>query len=191
MRNRKIQATGERDEVLLDENLVDIIYSETPIFVREHTKKLLKASVFNDTLFLSQNNVMDYSLMAGFDDTNREIIVGIIDCIRTYTWDKKLESWIKDRGKNKPTITSPRDYRNRFRIAMEKYILQAPNCWHQFSGRLVGQGADGRRAPVEGRSSMEAGHKRGVSGSSAVGSNTVMDMGRTLAYGDGRNARRA
>jgi len=191
MRNRKIQATGERDEVLLDENLVDIIYSETPIFVREHTKKLLKASVFNDTLFLSQNNVMDYSLMAGFDDTQREIIVGIIDCIRTYTWDKKLESWIKDRGKNKPTITSPRDYRNRFRIAMEKYILQAPNCWHQFSGRLVGQSVDGRRALVEGRSSMEAGHKRGVSGSSAAGSSTVMDMGRTLAYGDGRNARRA
>jgi len=78
MRNRKIESTGERDEVLLDENLVDIIYSETPIFVREHTKKLLKASVWNDTLFLSQNNVMDYSLMAGFDDTNHEIIVGII-----------------------------------------------------------------------------------------------------------------
>jgi 1-phosphatidylinositol-3-phosphate 5-kinase len=78
MRNRKIQSTGERDEVLLDENLVDIIYSETPIFVREHTKKLLKASVWNDTLFLSQNNVMDYSLMAGFDDTNHEIVVGII-----------------------------------------------------------------------------------------------------------------
>jgi 1-phosphatidylinositol-3-phosphate 5-kinase len=136
MRNRKIQSTGERDEVLLDENLVDIIYSETPIFVREHTKKLLKASVWNDTLFLSQQNVMDYSLMAGFDDTRREIIVGIIDCIRTYTWDKKLESWIKDRGKNKPTITSPKDYRNRFRIAMEKYILQAPNCWHQFNPRV-------------------------------------------------------
>ncbi|CAI6336064.1 unnamed protein product [Periconia digitata] len=142
MRNRKIESTGERDEVLLDENLVDIIYSETPIFVREHTKKLLKASVWNDTLFLSQNNVMDYSLMAGFDDTNREIIVGIIDCIRTYTWDKKLESWIKDRGKNKPTITSPKDYRNRFRIAMEKYILQAPNCWHQFQGRVVGVGVE-------------------------------------------------
>jgi 1-phosphatidylinositol-3-phosphate 5-kinase len=78
MRNRKIQSTGERDEVLLDENLVDIIYSETPIFVREHTKKLLKASVWNDTLFLSQQNVMDYSLMAGFDDTRCEIIVGII-----------------------------------------------------------------------------------------------------------------
>ncbi|KAH7405984.1 hypothetical protein DE146DRAFT_650397 [Phaeosphaeria sp. MPI-PUGE-AT-0046c] len=169
MRNRKIQSTGERDEVLLDENLVDIIYSETPIFVREHTKRLLKASVWNDTLFLSQNNVMDYSLMAGFDDTNREIIVGIIDCIRTYTWDKKLESWIKDRGKNKPTITSPKDYRMRFRVAMEKYILQAPNCWHQFSGRIVGQGgAESKRMVLEGvgAGGGARGHKRNTSGSS-------------------------
>lgn len=188
MRNRKIQATGERDEVLLDENLVDIIYSETPIFVREHTKKLLKASVFNDTLFLSQNNVMDYSLMAGFDDTNREIIVGIIDCIRTYTWDKKLESWIKDRGKNKPTITSPKDYRNRFRIAMEKYILQAPNCWHQFPSRMTPQnaGVNRTRHVLEGVGADggkdSGGHKRGVSGSSTAASTVregnVRDMGR-------------
>ncbi|USP82691.1 uncharacterized protein yc1106_09965 [Curvularia clavata] len=184
MRNRKIQATGERDEVLLDENLVDIIYSETPIFVREHTKKLLKASVFNDTLFLSQNNVMDYSLMAGFDDTNREIIVGIIDCIRTYTWDKKLESWIKDRGKNKPTITSPRDYRNRFRIAMEKYILQAPNCWHQFSGRLVGQSMDTRRTIGDGGAMpSDPGHKRVLSNASTAGSASGRDMGASLAWG--------
>jgi len=193
MRNRKIQATGERDEVLLDENLVDIIYSETPIFVREHTKKLLKASVFNDTLFLSQNNVMDYSLMAGFDDTNREIIVGIIDCIRTYTWDKKLESWIKDRGKNKPTITSPKDYRNRFRIAMEKYILQAPNCWHQFSGRMVPQNAsiNGTRQVMEGVGADGGGrvpqHSRGVSGSSTGAASAVRefnawDMGRRKTF---------
>lgn len=58
------------------------------------------------------------------------------DCIRTYTWDKKLETWIKDRGKNKPTITSPKDYKNRFRIAMSKYILLAPNCWHHFSVQI-------------------------------------------------------
>ncbi|KAJ9661097.1 Mitochondrial distribution and morphology protein 12 [Coniosporium apollinis] len=135
MRNRKIQSTGERDEVLLDENLVDIIF-EQPIFVREHTKKLLSTGVWNDTLFLSLRNVMDYSLMAGFDDERKEIIVGIIDCIRTYTWDKKLESWIKDRGKNKPTITSPKEYRKRFREAMSAYILQAPNCWHGYQQQI-------------------------------------------------------
>jgi 1-phosphatidylinositol-3-phosphate 5-kinase len=146
MRNRKIQSTGEQDEVLLDENLVDLIF-EKPIFVREHTWRMLKASVWNDTLFLSKQNVMDYSLMAGFEDEAREIIVGIIDCIRTYTWDKKLETWIKDRGKNKPTVTSPKDYRNRFRVAMSKYILQAPNCWHQFQAQQSHAGQRQLRLP--------------------------------------------
>ena len=125
MRNRRIQSTGEQNEVLLDENMVEFIY-ESPLFSREHSKKLLRASVWNDTLFLSKQNVMDYSLMIAIDEERKELVVGIIDCIRTYTWDKKLEFWIKDRGKNKPTVTSPRDYKNRFREAMGRYVLQAP-----------------------------------------------------------------
>ena len=125
MRNRRIQSTGEQNEVLLDENMVEFIY-ESPLFSREHSKKLLRASVWNDTLFLSKQNVMDYSLMVAIDEVRKELVVGIIDCIRTYTWDKKLEFWIKDRGKNKPTVTSPRDYKNRFREAMGRYVLQAP-----------------------------------------------------------------
>ncbi len=125
MRNRHIQSTGEQNEVLLDENMVEFIY-ESPLFAREHAKRLLRATVFNDTLFLQKQNVMDYSLMIAIDETRNELVVGIIDCIRTYTWDKKLESWIKDRGKNRPTVTSPRDYKQRFREAMGRYILQAP-----------------------------------------------------------------
>ncbi|EXJ96344.1 1-phosphatidylinositol-3-phosphate 5-kinase [Capronia coronata CBS 617.96] len=136
MRNRKINATGERNEVLLDENMVEFIY-ESPLFTREHSKKLLRSSVHNDTLFLARQNVMDYSLMLAIDETRKELVVGIIDCIRTYTWDKKLESWIKDRGfarggKNRPTVTSPKEYKRRFREAMNRYVLEAPSCWYQF-----------------------------------------------------------
>jgi 1-phosphatidylinositol-3-phosphate 5-kinase len=136
MRNRKINATGEKNEVLLDENMVEFIY-ESPLFTREHSKKLLRSSVHNDTLFLARQNVMDYSLMVAIDEVRKELVVGIIDCIRTYTWDKKLESWIKDRGfarggKNRPTVTSPKEYKRRFREAMNRYVLEAPNCWHQF-----------------------------------------------------------
>ncbi|ELR03550.1 1-phosphatidylinositol-3-phosphate 5-kinase [Pseudogymnoascus destructans] len=138
MRNRKIQSTGEQNEVLLDENMVEFIY-ESPLFAREHSKKLLKASVWNDTLFLARQDVMDYSLMVAVDEARKELVVGIIDCIRTYTWDKKLESWIKDRGfagggRNRPTVTSPKEYKSRFREAMDRYVLQAPNCWHHFGG---------------------------------------------------------
>ncbi|KAI8963609.1 hypothetical protein F5Y11DRAFT_364944 [Daldinia sp. FL1419] len=140
MRNRKIQSTGERNEVLLDENMVEYIY-ESPLFAREHSKKLLRASVWNDTLFLARQNVMDYSLMIAVDEVKKELVVGIIDCIRTYTWDKKLESWIKDRGfagggRNRPTVTSPKEYKSRFREAMARYILEAPDCWHQPSAPL-------------------------------------------------------
>lgn len=126
MRNRRIQSTGEQNEVLLDENMVDFIY-ESPLFAREHSKKLLRASVWNDTLFLSRQNVMDYSLMIAIDEERKELVVGIIDVIRTYTWDKKLEFWFKEKGgKGRPTVTSPRDYKNRFREAMGRYVLQAP-----------------------------------------------------------------
>lgn len=127
MRNRKIQSTGEQNEVLLDENMVEYIY-ESPLFAREHSKKLLRASVWNDTLFLARQNVMDYSLMIAIEDERKELVVGIVDCIRTYTLDKKLESWIKDRGfagggRNRPTITSPKEYKSRFREAMARYVF--------------------------------------------------------------------
>lgn len=126
MRNRKIQSTGEQNEVLLDENMVEYIY-ESPLFAREHAKRLLRASVWNDTLFLARQDVMDYSLMIAVDEVKKELVVGIIDCIRTYTWDKRLESWIKDRGfagggRNRPTVTSPKEYKSRFREAMARYV---------------------------------------------------------------------
>ncbi|KAI5279728.1 1-phosphatidylinositol-3-phosphate 5-kinase, partial [Ascosphaera acerosa] len=125
MRNRKVESTGKRDEVLLDENMVEFIF-ENPLFTRSHSKKLLNQSVWNDTLFLVRQNVMDYSLMLAIDGPKSEVVVGIIDCIRTYTWDKKVESWIKGGGKNRPTIMGPREYKNRFRQAMARYVLHAP-----------------------------------------------------------------
>jgi 1-phosphatidylinositol-3-phosphate 5-kinase len=51
------------------------------------------------------------------------------DYIRTYTWDKKLESWVKDASflggganKGEPTIVTPKQYKARFRSAMERYF---------------------------------------------------------------------
>ena len=131
MRNRHVQSTGKQDEVLLDENLVEFIY-ESPLFIREHSKKVLRASVWNDTLFLSKLNVMDYSLLVGIDSDSNELVIGIVDFIRTFTWDKKLESWVKETGflgggGKEPTIVTPRQYKNRFREAMDKYFLMVPD----------------------------------------------------------------
>ncbi|KAK9472847.1 uncharacterized protein V1510DRAFT_377618 [Dipodascopsis tothii] len=130
MRNRHVEQTGRANEVLLDENMVEYIF-ESPLFVREHAKKILRASLWNDTLFLSKMNVMDYSLVIAIDPDRHQLVVGIIDCLRTFTWDKKLESWVKERGLvggggKVPTVVTPRQYKIRFREAMERYILMVP-----------------------------------------------------------------
>ncbi|ORX50150.1 hypothetical protein DM01DRAFT_1308441 [Hesseltinella vesiculosa] len=133
MRNRHVESTGKQDEVLLDENLVELIF-QSPLFIRSHAKDLLRSSLHNDTLFLSNHNVMDYSLLVGIDEEREELVVGIVDFIRTFTWDKKLESWVKDSvflggGGKEPTIVSPRQYRLRFKAAMERYFLMVPDVW--------------------------------------------------------------
>lgn len=135
MRNRHVEQTGRENEVLLDENMVEFIYG-SPLFVPGHSKRLLSQSVWNDTLFLSKMNVMDYSLVVAIDPEKHELVVGIIDFIRTFTWDKKLESWVKERslvggGIKEPTVVSPRQYKFRFREAMERYVLLVPDCWTQ------------------------------------------------------------
>lgn len=37
-------------------------------------------------LFLSNLNVMDYSLVVGVDSDKHELVVGIVDYVRTFTW---------------------------------------------------------------------------------------------------------
>ena len=61
------------------------------------------------------------------------------DYIRTYTWDKKLESWVKDStflggaNKGEPTIIGPKQYRHRFLSAMERYFpLVSLNKWQLY-----------------------------------------------------------
>lgn len=137
MRNRHVTQTGRENEVLLDENMIEYIY-ESPLFVKEHLKKLLRGSLFNDTSFLSVMDVMDYSLIIGIDDSSKKLYIGIIDWLRTFTWDKKVENWVKGNnliGGNKkgkdPTIVTPKQYRIRFREAMERYILEVPDIWYE------------------------------------------------------------
>ncbi|KZT08628.1 uncharacterized protein LAESUDRAFT_757348 [Laetiporus sulphureus 93-53] len=133
-RNRHVQCTGRENEVLLDENLVETAHL-APFYLREHSKRILRGALFNDSKFLAEINVMDYSLVVGVDSLKNELVVGIVDYIRTYTWDKKLESWVKDSAflgganRGEPTIISPRQYRQRFLSAMERYFPLVPDRW--------------------------------------------------------------
>ncbi|QRV97609.1 1-phosphatidylinositol-4-phosphate 5-kinase [Ceratobasidium sp. AG-Ba] len=132
-RNRMVQRTGRENEVLLDDNLVQASYTE-PYYLREHTKRILRGAIWSDTQFLADLNVMDYSMLVGVDDGSKELVVGIVDFVRTFTWDKKLESMVKETlggaGKGEgPTIVTPTLYRDRFRTAMEHYFPLVPDRW--------------------------------------------------------------
>ncbi|GKD59881.1 1-phosphatidylinositol-3-phosphate 5-kinase FAB1B, partial [Tanacetum coccineum] len=48
--------------------------------------------------WLQSVDVMDYSLLVGVDEQNHELVLGIIDFMRQYTWDKHLETWVKASG---------------------------------------------------------------------------------------------
>lgn len=76
---------------------------------------------------------MDYSLLVGVDTHRRELVCGIIDYLRQYTWDKQLETWVKASlvvPKNQlPTIISPREYKKRFRKFITTYFLSVPDHW--------------------------------------------------------------
>ena len=135
-RNRYVQETGRAGEVLLDENLVHDTRTN-PFLVREHSKRILRTALYNDSLFLTEMNVMDYSLILALDSKRNEMVIGIIDYLRTYTWDKRVESFVKETailgggGKGEPTIITPRQYRMRFLTFLDRNILMTPDPWVQ------------------------------------------------------------
>ncbi|XP_028663874.2 1-phosphatidylinositol 3-phosphate 5-kinase isoform X2 [Erpetoichthys calabaricus] len=136
LRNRNVKTDSGKescDVVLLDENLLKLV-RDNPLYIRSHCKSVLRASIHSDAYFLSSHLIIDYSLLVGRDDTSDELVVGIIDYIRTFTWDKKLEMVVKSTGilggqGKMPTVVSPELYRTRFCEAMDKYFLMVPDHW--------------------------------------------------------------
>uniref|UniRef100_A0A8C1HDD7 1-phosphatidylinositol 3-phosphate 5-kinase n=1 Tax=Cyprinus carpio carpio TaxID=630221 RepID=A0A8C1HDD7_CYPCA len=136
LRNRNVKTELGKEScevVLLDENLLKLVH-DNPLYIRSHCKAILRAAILSDALFLSSHLIIDYSLLVGRDDATNELVVGIIDYIRTFTWDKKLEMVVKSTGilggqGKMPTVVSPELYRARFCEAMDKYFLMVPDHW--------------------------------------------------------------
>ena len=50
----------------------------SPVYLRSHSGAVLIKAIQADTEFLSRNNVMDYSMLTGIDENNKELVLGII-----------------------------------------------------------------------------------------------------------------
>ena len=103
-------------------------------FVWQYMFLIISLIIF--LMLLQSVDVMDYSLLVGVDDERNELVLGIIDFMRQYTWDKHLETWVKKASgilggpmNASPTIISPIQYKRRFRKAMTTYFLAVPDQW--------------------------------------------------------------
>eukprot|EP00743_Colponemidia_sp_Colp-15_P004545 GILK01004899.1.p1 GENE.GILK01004899.1~~GILK01004899.1.p1 ORF type:complete len:1879 (+),score=385.22 GILK01004899.1:797-5638(+) len=132
LRNRFVKPTPgkELEEVMQDQNYLEMMLG-FPTPLRQESKILLDISIFNDTLYLSKLNVVDYSLLVAFDEERGLVEAGIIDYLRQYTWDKQLETVGKSlgmiAGKSMPTVISPKAYKLRFRMATDRYFMMMPD----------------------------------------------------------------
>ena len=124
-RNRK--ATATNSQVRLDTDLFDYTRGY-PLPLTEPAKRWVNFSVLNDTEFLSEINVMDYSILVGIDEANAEIVIGIIDYVRSrccptscvafchrscpcqirrFDLVKEWEFRVKNLTQNEPTVVQP------------------------------------------------------------------------------------
>jgi hypothetical protein len=71
-------------QVLMDDNLMEFTRGR-PFPLKHRAKLFFHKAVQNDTLFLSIVNVVDYSILVGFDENKHEMVVGIIDYLRQVT----------------------------------------------------------------------------------------------------------
>uniref|UniRef100_A0A1I8B394 1-phosphatidylinositol-3-phosphate 5-kinase n=1 Tax=Meloidogyne hapla TaxID=6305 RepID=A0A1I8B394_MELHA len=95
--------------VLLDENYLQDIW-RNQIYLLPHSKTLLSQAIINDSNFLANQGIMDYSLLAGISRGQEdEVIVGIVDYM--------------------PTVISPEQYRKRFYERIDGYFAIAPDQW--------------------------------------------------------------
>lgn len=69
---------GYRNSLTKWKFLFATVTCDNPLYILPHSKTILMQAIHNDTLFLSTQYVMDYSLLVGLDQTKQELVVGII-----------------------------------------------------------------------------------------------------------------
>ncbi|CEO94536.1 hypothetical protein PBRA_000321, partial [Plasmodiophora brassicae] len=128
-----IAPPAHNEQVLQDENFAMYMNGE-PLPLIDAAYDALFAALGNDTKFLSSLGIMDYSVLLGVCEGHpRQIIIGIIDYIRTYTLDKKVETTIKtfvERGT--PTVVPPVLYMERFLAQMYRNFISTPHRERQW-----------------------------------------------------------
>lgn len=122
--NKRRKVKNGDKKTKMDLNFVED-FSSLPLPISLDDNVILEAAIINDTLFLSKQNVIDYSILLVISLSEHKICMGIIDYTQQYTFDKILESKYKSVIDTQiPTITHPDQYKARFRnLVLNHYFL--------------------------------------------------------------------
>ncbi|PIL34683.1 hypothetical protein GSI_03463 [Ganoderma sinense ZZ0214-1] len=131
IQGRKIKdRSGSHSKTLFDGEWIEG-QQRALTLVRTHSKVVLQEAIKADCEFLARSNIMDYSLLLGVDEENKEMICGLVDTIGSYTFAKTLEYKAKQglNSSKEVTVVPPHEYQERFVGAMDDYFLACPDKW--------------------------------------------------------------
>ncbi|WRT64251.1 uncharacterized protein IL334_001182 [Kwoniella shivajii] len=126
----KVDLLKAAEGTLFDNEWLDGL-SRGFVLLQPHAKRILQEAISLDTRFLSNQSIMDYSLLIGLDEGKHELVIGLVDAIGSYNLFKTIES----RGKmalkrgGDVTIIPPDQYRERFENALKHYFIACPDKW--------------------------------------------------------------
>eukprot|EP00656_Telonema_subtile_P019363 TRINITY_DN20624_c0_g1_i1.p1 TRINITY_DN20624_c0_g1~~TRINITY_DN20624_c0_g1_i1.p1 ORF type:complete len:464 (-),score=118.46 TRINITY_DN20624_c0_g1_i1:113-1504(-) len=107
-------------------NLMELT-NGSPLALSWNAKVNMVNAVVEDTHFLKQMQVVDYSLLVGVELETSTLIIGIVDYCRQYGLKEAAYS-LYSKGR---TIVEPEAYRNRFCEAMNRYFMYVPAHFEQ------------------------------------------------------------
>ena len=111
-KRRKVKEGDKKTK--MDLNFVED-FGNLPIPLEDDDWNRIKRAVVNDSGFLCNCNVVDYSMLLGLNLKKKKLALGIIDYMQQYNLDKAIESKYKAVvGSQVPTITHPENYKHRF-----------------------------------------------------------------------------
>ncbi|KAI0086047.1 hypothetical protein BDY19DRAFT_996234 [Irpex rosettiformis] len=132
IQGRKVKASssGSGAKTLFDGDWIEG-QQRALTLVQPHSKVVLHEAIKADSDFLARSNIMDYSLLLGINEEQKQIACGLVDTIGSYTFAKTLEYKAKQNltsGKE-VTVIPPNEYQERFINAMDNYFVACPDKW--------------------------------------------------------------
>jgi 1-phosphatidylinositol-3-phosphate 5-kinase len=122
--NKRRKVKDGDNKTKMDLNFVED-FNSIPLPVQLNDLHRLSKSLEKDSSFLKSCNVIDYSLLLVINKSSRKVMIGIIDYLQHYTFDKVIENTYKSvLGSEMPTVVDPAKYRSRFfDTIVNKYFM--------------------------------------------------------------------